>query len=87
MIFHDALFETEPESQKSLGNMTVSCVMLYGEGGMAGRLMESLCPNVKEQASCKGEQRNGLSFTICGLLRKFGYSLTVNLDRLIPTSH
>lgn len=48
--------------------------------------MEGLRPNVKEQASCKREQSNGLSFSVRGLLGKVGYSPTVNLDHPLPTS-
>lgn len=48
--------------------------------------MEDLCPNVKEQASRKRGQKEGLSFSICGLLGKVGYNLTVNLDHPLPTS-
>lgn len=63
----------------------VTCFM--GKEERQGDWTLGLHPNVKEQTSCKREQRNRLSFSTCGgLLGKVGYSLIVNPDHPLPTS-
>lgn len=62
--------------------------MLHGEGGIPGKkLTQVLCPVVKLQIFCKRGQKKLLALSISGLLEEVGYSLMVNLDYSLPTSH